>query len=188
MVGAAVAVIGAGVKTPAGCTLESLWSSLCAATPTAHRFRDDRLPPDAPIAVCTVDDFDPLGYMTPIEARRLDRTHHLAIGAAQDAMTMVTTGLPRPDRRAVVVGVGFGATPTYEAQYAALLEKGLRGLSPLVIPTVMPNAAAAHLSLRFDAKGPCPTISTACASGTSAIGEGVELLRRGAADMVLAGG
>ena len=64
----------------------------------------------------------------------------------------------------------------------------MRGLSPLTIPMVMPSSVAAHLSLRFGFEGPCVTVSAACASGAAAIGEGVELLRRGAADLVLAGG
>jgi 3-oxoacyl-[acyl-carrier-protein] synthase II len=64
----------------------------------------------------------------------------------------------------------------------------VRGVSPLTIPMVMPSSVAAHLSLRFGFGGPCVTVSAACASGAAAIGEGVELLRRGAADVVLAGG
>ena len=88
----------------------------------------------------------------------------------------------------MVCGVGFGATVTYEEQHARLLDRGLRALSPLGIPMVMPNSVAAHLSMRFGFRGPCLTVSAACASGATAIGEGVELLRRGAADLVLAGG
>ena len=71
---------------------------------------------------------------------------------------------------------------------SGLLGQGLRGVSPLTIPMVMPSSVAAHLSLRFGFAGPCLTVSAACASGAAAIGEGVELLRRGAADVVLAGG
>ena len=85
-------------------------------------------------------------------------------------------------------GVGFGATATYEEQHTRLLSQGLKALSPLSIPMVMPSSVAAHLSLRFGFQGPCLTVSAACASGAAAIGEGVELLRRGAADLVLAGG
>jgi 3-oxoacyl-[acyl-carrier-protein] synthase II len=88
----------------------------------------------------------------------------------------------------VVCGIGLGAASTYEEQTSALLERGVRGVSPLTIPMVMPSSVAAHLSLRFGFEGPCLTVSAACASGAAAIGEGVELLRRGAADVVLAGG
>src|SRR5262249_36098305 len=77
---------------------------------------------------------------------------------------------------------------TYEEQLSRLLAAGAHGVSPLTIPMVKPSSVAAHLSLRFGFEGPCLTVSAACASGAAAIGEGVELLRRGAADLVLAGG
>jgi 3-oxoacyl-[acyl-carrier-protein] synthase II len=137
--------------------------------------------------VCRVSGFDPAAQLTPIELRRLDRSHALAIGAAADALGQCAA-LPEPARRAVVCGVGLGAASTYEEQASRLLAQGVRGLSPLTIPMVMPSSVAAHLSLRFGLGGPCLTVSAACASGAAAIGEGVELLRRGAADVVLAGG
>jgi 3-oxoacyl-[acyl-carrier-protein] synthase II len=184
---APVAVVGAGVKTPAGNDVGELWGNLCAGRPSAEVFEDDRLPQGAAALVCRARAFAPSAYLTPIEVRRLDRSHALAIGAAADALGQCGE-LPAPARRAVVCGVGLGAASTYEEQVSRLLEGGVRGVSPLTIPMVMPSSAAAHLSLRFGFEGPCLTVSAACASGAAAIGEGVELLRRGAADMVLAGG
>jgi 3-oxoacyl-[acyl-carrier-protein] synthase II len=184
---APVAVVGAGVKTPAGNGVGELWRNLCAARPSAEVFEDDRLPPGTAALVCRVSGFDPAAHLTPIEVRRLDRSHALAIGAAADALGQCAA-LPEPARRAVVCGVGLGAASTYEEQASRLLGQGVRGLSPLTIPMVMPSSVAAHLSLRFGFGGPCLTVSAACASGAAAIGEGVELLRRGAADVVLAGG
>jgi 3-oxoacyl-[acyl-carrier-protein] synthase II len=175
------------VKTPAGNQPGELWANLCAGRPSAEVFDDARLPPGTAALVCRVNGFDPAGYLTPAEARRLDRSHALAVGAAADALGQCT-GLPEPARRAVVCGVGLGAASTYEEQASGLLERGLRGVSPLTIPVVMPSSAAAHLSLRFGFQGPCVTVSAACASGAAALAEGVELLRRGAADLVLAGG
>ena len=182
-----VAVTGAGVKTPAGNSVDELWKNLCAGHPTAEVFTDDRLPPGTSALVCRVSGFDPAGYLTPIETRRLDRSHALAIGAAADALGQCGE-LPAPARRAVVCGIGLGAASTQEEQTSRLLEQGVRALSPLAVPIVMPSSVAAHLSLRFGFEGPCLTVSTACASGATAIGEGAELLRRGAADVVLAGG
>src|SRR5215469_7985404 len=184
---APVAVVGAGVKTPAGNSVSELWDNLCAGRPSAEVFDDGRLPPGTAALVCRAQGFDPAAYLTPIEARRLDRSHALAIGAATDALGQCGD-LPDPARRAVVCGVGLGAASTYEEQTSRLLEQGARGVNPLTIPLVMPSSVTAHLSLRFGFKGPCVTLSAACASGAAAIGEGVELLRRGAADMVLAGG
>src|SRR5215510_4992465 len=184
---APVAVIGAGVKTPAGNSVSELWASLCAGRPSAEVFEDRRLPPDAAALVCRARGFEPAAYLTLVEARRLDRSHALAIGAATDALSQCGE-LPERPRRAVVCGVGLGAASTYEEQTSRLLERGARGVSPLTIPMVMPSSVTAHLSLRFGFGGPCVTVSAACASGAAAIGEGAELLRRGAADVVLAGG
>lgn len=182
-----VAVVGAGVKTPAGNDVGELWGNLCAGRPSAEVFDDGRLPPGAVALVCRVRDFDPEPYLTRAEARRLDRSHALAIGAATDALGQCGE-LPDAARRAVVCGVGLGAATTYEEQTSRLLQGGVRGVSPLTIPIVMPSSVAAHLSLRLGFAGPCLTVSAACASGAAAIGEGVELLRRHAADIVLAGG
>src|SRR5215831_1161112 len=182
-----VAVVGAGVKTPAGNDVGELWENLCAGRPSTEVFEDDRLPQGAAALVCRVSGFDPGAYLTSVEVRRLDRSHALAIGAAADALGQCGE-LPDPARRAVVCGIGLGAASTYEEQVSRLLERGAHGVSPLTIPMVMPSSVAAHLSLRFGFEGPCLTVSAACASGAAAIGEGVELLRRGAADVVLAGG
>jgi 3-oxoacyl-[acyl-carrier-protein] synthase II len=185
---ASIAIVGVGVKAPGGTDISSLWASLCAGYSSAKRYLDPRLPEGAVALVSEVDGFEPASYVNAAELRRLDRSHLLAIGAAQDAIDSMAGELPAPERRAVVVGTGFGATATYEIQYTRLLEGGFRALSPLVIPLVMPNGSAALLSMRFGCRGPCLTVSTACASGANAIGEAVELLRRGAADVVLAGG
>jgi 3-oxoacyl-[acyl-carrier-protein] synthase II len=183
-----VAVVGAGVKTPAGLTIAALWDSLCAGRSTAQPYADDRLPREAQVLACRVVDFDPTAYLSPIERRRFDRAHQLAVGAAQDAMDDCGAARPPAERCAVVCGIGLGATAFQEEQYTRLLTLGPNGISPLAIPMMMPSALAALLSLRFGFKGPCLTVSAACASGAAAIAEGVELIRRGAADLVLAGG
>ena len=183
-----VAVVGVGVKTPAGLTLDSLWTALCAGRSTAQCVVDERLPADARVLASRVEGFDPGAHLSAMEQRRFDRAHQLAIAAAQDAMDCFGPDRPSHERCAVVCGVGLGAPAFQEAQYARLHASGPASLSPLTIPMMMPSALAALLSLRFHFKGPCFTVSTACASGATAIAEGVELIRRGAADLVLAGG
>ena len=182
-----IAVVGAGVKTPAGNTVSELWHALCHGRSTAEVFEDERLPQEAATLVCRNHDFDAADYLGPVELRRLDRSQALAIGAAQDALNQCGE-LPPPARRAVVCGVGLPAATTYEEQLSNLLERGVRGLSPLTIPTIMPSSVSSLLSMRHDLRGPSVTVSAACASGAAAIAQGVELLRRGAADLVLAGG
>jgi 3-oxoacyl-[acyl-carrier-protein] synthase II len=184
-----VAVVGAGLKAPGGNTVDELWASLCAGRPTATRFTDPRFGPNVRVLACRVEGFDPLDHLKPAEVRRTDRSHHLAIGAAQDAVSAAgDTAWPPPERRAVVCGVGYGVAGLVERQVSTLFDQGLKGVSPLAIPMAMPSSVAAHLSLRFGLAGPCRTLSSACASGTDAIGVGAELLRHGAADLVLAGG
>src|SRR5205809_7197574 len=92
-----------------------------------------------------VSGFDPAAYLTPVEVRRLDRSHALAIGAAADALGQCGE-LPAAARRAVVCGIGLGAAATYEEQVSRLLGQGGRGGSPLTVPLVMPRSAAAHLA------------------------------------------
>jgi 3-oxoacyl-[acyl-carrier-protein] synthase II len=183
-----IAVVGIGVKAPGGLTVDELWASLCAGQSSAERYTDERLPADARVLVSRVRGFDAGAYLSPVERRRLDRAHQLAIGAAQDAIDACGPDLPPHERCAVACGVGLGAAAVQEEQHTKLLNLGMKGVSPLAIPMMMPSAMAALLSLRFGFKGPCLTLSTACASGATAIAEGVELLRRGAADLVLAGG
>jgi 3-oxoacyl-[acyl-carrier-protein] synthase II len=182
-----VAVVGVGVKAPGGNTVDELWASLCSGRSTAEPYGDERLP-GLDVLVCRDDGYDPSRYLGAADLRRWDRVHHLGVGAAQDAMDALTGERPEPERCAVVCGVGLGAAATYEAQHIALLERGPRAMHPMSIPVIMPSSLAAMLSLRFDLRGPSSTVSTACASGATAIGEGAELLRRGAADLVLAGG
>jgi 3-oxoacyl-[acyl-carrier-protein] synthase II len=184
----AVAVAGVGVKTPAGLTIDALWAALCAGRSTAQPFVDARLPREARVLVSRVADFEPSAYLSTIELRRLDRAHQLAIGAAQDAIDDCGATRPAAERCAVVCGIGLGAPAFQEEQYARLVTQGPGSISPLTIPMMMPSALAALLSLRFGFRGHCLTVSTACASGATAIAEGVELIRRGAADLVLAGG
>ena len=182
------AIVGVGLKAPGGLSPAELWDALILGRSSAELFDEPRLPEDAPVLVARVDGFDWRDYLPPVQARRLDRSHQLAVGAAHDAIDLLRGSLPDPARCAVVCGVGFGGAATYEMQHANLLERGLHAMSPLTIPMIMPSGAAAVLSIRFGFRGPSLTVSTACASGTTAIGEAVKMLRRHDADLVLAGG
>ena len=182
-----VAVVAAGLKAPGGSCPDELWQALCAGRSFAEPFVDDRLG-EVGVLVSRAAGFDPVEYLSVPEQRRLDRSQQLAIGAAQDALAELPAQLPPAERCAVVCGVGFGAAATHEAALSALTTTGLHALNPLTAPILMPNSPAALLAIRFGFTGPNLTVAAACAAGTAAIGEGAELLRRGAADLVLAGG
>jgi 3-oxoacyl-[acyl-carrier-protein] synthase II len=181
-------VVGAGVVSPAGSTIEDLWSGVCRADGTnAEVVNYSELGDDVPVLTCRARGFAPEERLERHEMRRLDRSHQMAFWAADDAVTSAGEA-PAPDRCAVVVGTGFGAAGFQESQQRAFAERGSRAISPLSIPVVMPNSIAAHLSMRYGYQGPCLTVVAACASGAMALGEALWLLRSGRADRVLAGG
>jgi 3-oxoacyl-[acyl-carrier-protein] synthase II len=184
---AAVGVIGAGVKTPAGESVDELWKNLLERRPGMSLYRHPEFAGRDPVVVGEVSGYDPGRYVTAPEARRLGRIHLLAIGAADDALSACPQR-PPPHRCAVVCGTGYGAPDIVEKAHRTLGAGGTRGLSPLTIPLGMTNSAAAHLAMRYGFTGRCLTVSSACASGADAIGYGAEFIRRGEADLVLAGG
>jgi 3-oxoacyl-[acyl-carrier-protein] synthase II len=184
---AAIGIVGAGVKTPAGQTLTSLWDGLLSGRAPMALYEHPDLPSAVSVVVAQATSFDPSRYVIGPEANRLDRTHLLAIGAAEDALASVAER-PPAHRCAVVCGVGYGAAETVARSHHVYVTKGARGISPFTVPLIMPNSVAAHLSLRLGFEGPSLTMATACAAGADAIGLGMALLRSGAADLVLAGG
>lgn len=188
MTDVAATVVGAGVVSPGGSTLGDLWSSIrCAAGTNAELVRHSELGEQDPTLECRARGFEPADRLERHEMRRLDRSHQMAIWAADDALESAGAA-PAPERCAVVVGTGFGAAGFQESQQRALTERGFRAISPLSIPVVMPNSIAAHLSIRYGFQGPSLTVAAACASGAMALGEALWLLRSGRADRVLAGG
>jgi 3-oxoacyl-[acyl-carrier-protein] synthase II len=183
-----VVVTGMGLKTPAGNDLASFWATVLAARPTAapvERFDASGL---AVTFACEVHGFDPLPYFGPKETRRLDRCTQLGVGAAADAVADAGEVAADPARCAVVAGSGVGGIATLEDQQTTFIEKGPNRVSPFFVPMMMANATAGMSAMRFGWTGPNVCISTACAAGTHAIGEGMRLVRDGTADVVLAGG
>jgi 3-oxoacyl-[acyl-carrier-protein] synthase II len=133
--------------------------------------------------------FDPEAAMTPKEARRADRFSQFALAAADQAMA--EAGLPdgvEPGRLGVLMGTGVGGLETLEREVRAYVERGDRAVSPHFVPMMMPNAAAAHIAMRYRAHGPGFSLASACATGAHAIGEAARMIARGEADVVVAGG
>jgi 3-oxoacyl-[acyl-carrier-protein] synthase II len=174
-----VALTGLGLRSPAGHTPAAFWETLLRARPAArlHTFDAARR---VRYAACPITDFRPDGYLTPKEARRADRSAQLALCAATDAIRDAGGLAAPPRRRAVVTGTGYGGVITQE--------DGLGSPGSLYAPSLMHNAGAFWITARHDITGPSLSISTACASGAHAIGEGLQLIRSGAADVVVAGG
>ena len=183
-----VAITGVGVKTPAGCDLDTFWSTLRAgrsAAATITRFDASALPVRF---ACEVRDFDPTAYLGPKEARRVDRVTQLGLAAATDALADAGDVRADPARSAVVMGTGVGGLTTLEEQVGVFREKGAARVSPFLVPMMMTNATAGSVAMQFGWKGTNLCISTACAASAHAIGEAARLVRDGTADVVMTGG
>ena len=183
-----VAITGLGVKTPAGCDLDTFWSTLQAGRSCAAPI--GRIDPAAlPVRfACEVTEFDPTTYFDSKEARRTDRVAQLAFGAAADALADAGELGADPARCGVVAAAGVGGLITQEEQEYNLFSKGPSRVSPMLVPMMMPNAAAALVGMKLGWTGPNFCIATACAGGSHAIGEAARLIREGSSDVVLAGG
>lgn len=184
-----VVVTGMGAVTPLGLTVESFWESLKAGKNgidfiTRFDTSDIRVKVAAEIR-----DFDPTAYMDKMEVRRSDRFVRYAIASASQAMEdSGIAGNIEPERLGVYYGSGIGGFETFAQEHANLMEKGPLRVSPHFIPKMIPNMGAGNIAIRFGAKGPCISISTACATGTSAIGEAYRAIGAGYADAIIAGG
>ena len=183
-----VAVTGIGVKSPAGCDLDSFWSTLLAGRSTAAPITGFDAS-DMPVKfACEVKDFDPVPYLGPKEARRVDRNAQLGFAAAIDALKDAGDVGADPARCGVMAGTGSGGLITLEDQEKILLERGPSRVSPFLVPMMMANATPAVIAMNLGWTGPNLCVATACAAGTNAIGEGARMVRDGSADVVLAGG
>ena len=170
-----VAITGLGVVAPCGIGVDAFWSGLLAEPPSG--------------AQRPVEDWDPgPWFSSPKEARRADRFTQFALAAAAMALEDAGSLEVDPDRIGVLIGTGIGGIGTNEAQIVIRHDRGDRRVSPFLVPMMMPNAAAAAVSMRHGFGGPCEATVTACAAGTHSIGNALQLIRSGRCDAVLAGG
>jgi 3-oxoacyl-[acyl-carrier-protein] synthase II len=188
----AVVVTGLGALTPLGGDVTSTWAGLLAAANGTAALTDDWAA-ELPVRIAAPLAVDPLDPSLPApipraEARRLDRVQQLALLAAREAWADAGSPDVDPERLAVVVASGIGGVQTLLAQYDVLKERGASRVSPHLVPMLMPNGAAATVELAFGARAGTHTPVSACASGAEAIAYGLDLIRAGRADMVIAGG
>jgi 3-oxoacyl-[acyl-carrier-protein] synthase II len=183
-----IAVTGLGVKTPGGTDVASLWSNIRAGKPMARTITIFD-PTELPVRIAgEVRDYDPVEYFGPKEVRRQDRVTHLGFGAAADAIADAGEIGADPARCAVIAATGVGGLTTLQENCQVFFERGASRVSPFFVPMMMPNATAGVISMHFGWTGPAFCVSTACAAGANAIGEGVRLIRDASADVVIAGG
>ncbi len=137
-----------------------------------------------------VPDFDPLVWLDKPTARRTDRYTQLAIAAADEAVgdAALAVDESRAPRVGVLLGVALGGLASLEHHHALLLDKGPDKMNPFMVPMMLANTAPGMLAIRHGARGPNYTVTSACASGAHAIGESLELIRRGVTDVMITGG
>jgi 3-oxoacyl-[acyl-carrier-protein] synthase II len=182
-----VLVTGMGMTTPLGPDVTSTWRALLAGE-SRVRILDDEWAADLPVKMAGRAYQEPAEVLSGAEVRRLDRCQQFAVVAARQAWADCGAPDVDPERIAVVIGTGIGGGLTTIAQHDKILAHGSRRVSPFTIQMLMPNGAAAAVSLDLGARGGAHAPTSACASGAEAIAWGLALLRSGRADMVLAGG
>ncbi|MFQ5855940.1 MAG: beta-ketoacyl-ACP synthase II [Anaerolineae bacterium] len=184
-----VVVTGMGVISPLGLDTDTLWTSLLAGeSPAARITRFD--PSDFLVQIgCETNDFDPLYYVDRKDARRFDRATQFAVACATQAVEQACLDIndSNANRIGVVFGTALGALSTIHEGYEMLYGKGPMRVSPLVGPRMLPDMASGQIAITFGVRGPNHCVISACATGNTALGEAAEVIRRGDADVMIAG-
>lgn len=184
-----VVITGMGAVTPIGNDVPSFWDAMMKGTNgIAPITRFDTTDYKATLAA-EVKEFDPLPYLSKGEVRKTDLFVQYGIAAAAQAVE--DSGIIdqiNPKRFGVYFGSGVGGFGTMAEEQVNLMEKGPRRISPQFVPKMIANIAAGNIAIRNNAQGPCLSISTACATGTTCIGEAFRAVRDGYADAIIAGG
>ncbi|MGZ4410851.1 MAG: beta-ketoacyl-ACP synthase II [Gaiellaceae bacterium] len=184
-----IVVTGLGAVTPVGNSATETWQSLLAGR-SGVGFIEAFDAGEFPVRIAgEVKGFDPTPLLPPKELRRTERYTLLALAAATEAVGDAgLDGAYHPARVGIVFGTAIGGLIGITEQHRTLLERGPSRVSPYFIPSVLVDSASGQLAISLGYRGINFAIVSACATGSSAVGEGAELIRRGSADAVLAGG
>ncbi len=185
-----VVITGIGAITPLGLSVDETWQGLLAGrSGIDHISRFDTSELRTTFAG-EVRNFDPQNYMDRKEARRMDPYIQYALAATKEAILDAKLDLTveEPNRIGVIVGSGVGGLQTVLENQALINEKGLRKISPFMVPNMLVDSASGRIAIEYNLHGINHAVVSACASGTSACGEAFEALRRGDADAIVAGG
>ena len=185
-----VVVTGVGLISPLGVGTQANWDALCAGRSGIGPITHFDAAQFAVRIAGEVKGFDPLQFIDKKDIKKMDVFIQFAIAASQfavdEARLAITPELA--PRVGVFIASGIGGFATIEREHRALLAGGPRRISPFFIPAAIINLAAGQVSIRFGAKGPNSATCTACSASAHAIGDASEIIRRGAADVMIAGG
>ena len=185
-----VVVTGIGLVSSVGIGTGANWDALLAGRSGIGRITRFDVSQFATQIAGEVKDFDPLQFIEKKDVKKMDIFIQYAIAASQFAMDdsgLVVTP-DNADRIGVFIASGIGGFSTIEREHRALLEGGPRKISPFFIPSAIINLASGQVSIRFGAKGPNSATCTACSASAHAIGDAFEIIKRGDADAMIAGG
>ena len=184
-----VVVTGVGMVTPLGNDPESTWENLVAGESGAGPITQFDTSQYAVRFACEASDFDPTVWIERKQTRRMDRFAQLALSAARMAETDSGISIAsEPDRVGAAVATGIGGLRAFEDCLEVLIERGPDRTSPFSIIQIIPNMAAAWVSMELGTQGPLATETTACAASNMAIGDGLDAIRLGRAEVMLCGG
>ena len=184
-------ITGTGVVSPVGNTTDDFWNSLKVGKNGIGPITRFNLTDDFKVSLAAeVKDFDATQYIDKRKAKRMALfAQYAMVGAIQAlAESGLALGEEDPYRLGAIIGVGMGCMHTIQEETKKLIEKGPKRISPLFIPTVIPNMAAGNIAIEYGLKGPVFDVTTACASGTNAMGEAFRAIQSGYADVVFTGG
>ena len=185
-----VVITGIGLVTSLGIGRQANWTAAVTGTSGAGPITSYEPLDTATTIACEVEGFDPTEFMDRRVARRMDRFSQLAVAAGRLALddAALTVDAALAPRAGALIGSGIGGLQTFVEQTLVVDQRGPDRVSPLFIPMVIANMAAAQVSMELGLQGPLSCISTACASGNHALGDATEMIRGGRADVMLAGG
>ena len=186
-----VVITGMGTINPVGNDVSSFWDGLVAGRSGAGPITAYDASDQVVRIAAQVKDFDPVAHFGRKQTRRSDRFVQLAMFAADQAVAdagLAFSDNGRNHHAGIIVGTGIGGVGTLLDSYDAYRDRGPKRVSALMIPMMMPNAAAGELAIRYGLHGLAMSLASACATGTNAIGEGAERIRHGAAEIMICGG
>jgi len=185
-----VVVTGLGVISPIGCAKEAFWANLIKGkSGIAPLTYFDASQYESRIAG-EIKDFAPHPFISVKNLRRMEKFVQFGVTAAKNAIddSGIDVSKEDPYRIGIIVGSGIGSLRIIEEEHKVILEKGPSRITPFLIPMLIVNMAAGHISIMIGVKGPNLCTTTACASGSHAIGEAMRIIQYGDADIMIAGG
>jgi 3-oxoacyl-[acyl-carrier-protein] synthase II len=184
-----VVVTGMGCISPVGNTVDETWDALLAGRSGAAYITHFDASQHKTKFAAEVKGFDGVALLGVREARKMDRFTQFAMVATLEALEQANFSIDESnrDRVGVLIGSGIGGISTLLEQAEVMRERGPDRISPFLIPMMISDSAAGMIAIRFGARGPNMALATACASGSNAIGEAAEMIRRGSVDVMIAG-